>query len=541
MTLHHVATGPGRVAARVDPAGRRPAARAGRAPRPAVRCPTRRAGHGARCTRSGRRTSEAAYLAHALRAAHLLDGVPWSRMAVLMRSTTLQLPVAAAGAARGRRADRRARRRPAAAPAAGGRAAAAAAALRAGAGAARRGGGGRAAALAAGRGRPAGRAAAAAGAAGARAGRRRPAAVRASCSSTRCATRPSWPAVERRWAAPAKQVARLLAVARAAAARAGRHRRGRALGGVAGQRAGRPLVRGDRPRRPGPRRARPGRAGGPRRPTATSTRWWCSSTRRPASSTGCPARAPRSSSTTCSASSCRPTRSRRAPTGARPSGCSPRTRPRAWSGTWWRWPGVQEGVWPDLRLRGQLLGSERLVDVLAGRAEGAGLAASLVGQTSALLDEERRLFYVAATRARRRLLVTAVDVGGGGRRRPRGAAQPVPARAARPARTRARPRTRRGGPGAAGRPRSGRRPGRSGCRWPDVAVAGWRPPAMRSRRPAATAPRAGVQSRRRRADVAVGCAPMRAGAARCRLASGDTGAGRWPPTWSGPVRSRRRR
>ncbi|HTF07095.1 MAG TPA: PD-(D/E)XK nuclease family protein, partial [Asanoa sp.] len=77
--------------------------------------------------------------------------------------------------------------------------------------------------------------------------------------------------------------------------------------------------------------------------------------------------------------------------------------------------GVQEGLWPDLRLRGSLLGSERLVDVLAGRADGAGAAASLVGQTSALLDEERRLFYVAVTRARQRLLVSAVNssaVGG---------------------------------------------------------------------------------------------------------------------------------
>jgi superfamily I DNA/RNA helicase/RecB family exonuclease len=75
--------------------------------------------------------------------------------------------------------------------------------------------------------------------------------------------------------------------------------------------------------------------------------------------------------------------------------------------------GVQEGIWPDLRLRGSLLGSERLVDVLAGRA--ASGAAAVVGQTSALLDEERRLFYVAATRARRRLIVTAVasvSVGG---------------------------------------------------------------------------------------------------------------------------------
>ncbi|MFG3696817.1 ATP-dependent helicase [Micromonospora sp. NPDC047620] len=70
--------------------------------------------------------------------------------------------------------------------------------------------------------------------------------------------------------------------------------------------------------------------------------------------------------------------------------------------------GVQEGVWPDLRLRGSLLGSERLVDVLAGRAAGAGTVATLVGQTSALLDEERRLFHVAVTRARRRLLVSAV-------------------------------------------------------------------------------------------------------------------------------------
>ncbi len=70
--------------------------------------------------------------------------------------------------------------------------------------------------------------------------------------------------------------------------------------------------------------------------------------------------------------------------------------------------GVQEGSWPDLRLRGSLLGSERLVDVLTGRADGAGTAATLVGQASALLDEERRLFYVAATRARRRLLVSAV-------------------------------------------------------------------------------------------------------------------------------------
>jgi superfamily I DNA/RNA helicase/RecB family exonuclease len=64
--------------------------------------------------------------------------------------------------------------------------------------------------------------------------------------------------------------------------------------------------------------------------------------------------------------------------------------------------GVQEGSWPDLRRRGSLLGTETLVDVLAGR-DGAG-----VSQLSARIAEERRLFYVAATRARTRLVVTAV-------------------------------------------------------------------------------------------------------------------------------------
>lgn len=70
--------------------------------------------------------------------------------------------------------------------------------------------------------------------------------------------------------------------------------------------------------------------------------------------------------------------------------------------------GVQEGIWPDLRLRGSLLGSERLVDVLTGRSVGGATAANVVGQTSALLDEERRLFHVAVSRARHRLLVSAV-------------------------------------------------------------------------------------------------------------------------------------
>ena len=104
--------------------------------------------------------------------------------------------------------------------------------------------------------------------------------------------------------------------------RARRHGRAGALGGVAGQRPGRAVVRAEHPggRPTAPRPAGPG-SGVPRRPTATWTPWWCCSTRRPGSSTGCPARAPRCSSTTCSARTCRPTRSPRAPTGARRCGC----------------------------------------------------------------------------------------------------------------------------------------------------------------------------------------------------------------------------
>ncbi|MCE3553975.1 PD-(D/E)XK nuclease family protein [Pseudonocardia sp. RS11V-5] len=70
-------------------------------------------------------------------------------------------------------------------------------------------------------------------------------------------------------------------------------------------------------------------------------------------------------------------------------------------------PGVQEGSWPDLRLRGSLLGNERLVDVVAGIAEPTGAEAA-VSRVAPLLAEERRLFYVACTRARRTLLVSAV-------------------------------------------------------------------------------------------------------------------------------------
>ncbi|MGK5553288.1 ATP-dependent helicase [Actinomadura kijaniata] len=72
--------------------------------------------------------------------------------------------------------------------------------------------------------------------------------------------------------------------------------------------------------------------------------------------------------------------------------------------------GVQEGVWPDLRLRGSLLGVEELIEHHAGNDlpgdEGEGAAGW--SMAAKMLDEERRLFYVAVTRARKRLIITAV-------------------------------------------------------------------------------------------------------------------------------------
>ncbi|CAA9230114.1 MAG: ATP-dependent DNA helicase SCO5183, partial [uncultured Blastococcus sp.] len=65
--------------------------------------------------------------------------------------------------------------------------------------------------------------------------------------------------------------------------------------------------------------------------------------------------------------------------------------------------GVQEGVWPDLRERSTLLGTEELVE------RASGVDGTAVDRRTLALAEERRLFYVACTRARARLVVTAVE------------------------------------------------------------------------------------------------------------------------------------
>ena len=69
-----------------------------------------------------------------------------------------------------------------------------------------------------------------------------------------------------------------------------------------------------------------------------------------------------------------------------------------------QWPlvvvaSVQEGSWPDIRRRGSLLEADRLSRHGVAEAE----------PPAARIAEERRLFYVACTRASRRLVVTAVE------------------------------------------------------------------------------------------------------------------------------------
>lgn len=64
--------------------------------------------------------------------------------------------------------------------------------------------------------------------------------------------------------------------------------------------------------------------------------------------------------------------------------------------------GLQDGLWPNTVPRGGVLGTQRLLDVLDGVSAEASVRAPL-------LAEERRLLVAAMGRARQRLLVTAVD------------------------------------------------------------------------------------------------------------------------------------
>ncbi|RJT88411.1 ATP-dependent helicase [Cryobacterium melibiosiphilum] len=70
--------------------------------------------------------------------------------------------------------------------------------------------------------------------------------------------------------------------------------------------------------------------------------------------------------------------------------------------------GVQENVWPDLRIRGSLLGAGDLALAAVGDAA-AGGAADGGAARLAVLHDELRMFAQAASRARHELLITAIS------------------------------------------------------------------------------------------------------------------------------------
>ena len=72
--------------------------------------------------------------------------------------------------------------------------------------------------------------------------------------------------------------------------------------------------------------------------------------------------------------------------------------------------GLQEGLWPNTVPRGGVLATQQLVDVLDGVTD---VGRRSVSTRAPLLAEERRLLIAAMGRARSRLLVTAVDSDNG--------------------------------------------------------------------------------------------------------------------------------
>ncbi|WP_033104782.1 ATP-dependent helicase [Microbacterium profundi] len=72
--------------------------------------------------------------------------------------------------------------------------------------------------------------------------------------------------------------------------------------------------------------------------------------------------------------------------------------------------GVQDGVWPNVRLRGGLLETWRLADaVTAARSGEPETAPGVLDRRRDALHDELRLFVRALSRARSRIVVTAVD------------------------------------------------------------------------------------------------------------------------------------
>ena len=309
----------------------------------------------------GSPAQEAGWVADQLRRAHLGGGVPWSRMAVLVRSTRRSLPalrraLLAAGvpiaappdelplarqpavvpllmvlrfAARPHELDADAATALLTSPLGLGRPDADAPAAPRAAAAARRAG--RPERTAA---RPRSADSGSDRAAGGRAGQQRPAAGRGAAGGRPRPARPAGRAAAAgdRAAAPGRRAA---GHGRRRHPRRG-ERRGGALAGLAGHRA---RARGGA--RPAPAAARSARP-----PTATSTPCSRCSTPRPSTPTGCPAPTSPASPSTWPTSSCPATRWPRGPRRARRCRCSPRTPPAAASGTWSPCPRCRRAAGP---------------------------------------------------------------------------------------------------------------------------------------------------------------------------------------------------
>ncbi|MFT4219789.1 MAG: ATP-dependent DNA helicase [Microbacterium sp.] len=71
--------------------------------------------------------------------------------------------------------------------------------------------------------------------------------------------------------------------------------------------------------------------------------------------------------------------------------------------------GVQDGVWPNTRLRGSLLETWRLASAAAPIADRGAAALGILDRRRGAMHDELRLFVRAVSRARSRLVVTAVD------------------------------------------------------------------------------------------------------------------------------------
>lgn len=72
--------------------------------------------------------------------------------------------------------------------------------------------------------------------------------------------------------------------------------------------------------------------------------------------------------------------------------------------------GVQDGIWPNVRLRGGLLQTWRLPDAVQAARTGTAIdPPGVLDRRRAALHDELRLFVRAVSRARDRLLITAVD------------------------------------------------------------------------------------------------------------------------------------